>query len=659
VADIYFISPYIEVSIMAKNVAKELGLDMEIIESGLEEAVEIVRPHVEANENVILVSRGATANLIEKAFPNVLLLRVESNEFDIMQGLNQAKHIGKRAGMLTYKPNETDFKKQLNHLTEMLSMEVSYYFYEDSIDFISQIERAKFDRIEILIGGGMRAQKISEKIGIEHISVLPGLSTIQQALTRVSDIIKIRAEEQKTSQLIRTVVDCSHDGIIAINEKKRVVVYNPKAEKLLNLPPTEVMNRSLSELGKYESLLQLFRGPVNQLEEVKEIAGVKVWVNRAPFIAGNDQNGVIVTFREITQIQESEQRIRRELYSKGLMAKYTFSDIIYTSKNMQNLIQKAQKYAHIDSNVLIIGESGTGKELMAQSLHNAHPARKKGPFVAVNCTALADHLLESELFGYEAGAFTGANKNGKPGLFELAHGGTIFLDEIGKVSIELQDKLLRVIQEQEIRRIGGQRNIPIDVRIIAAVNNNIHKQIENGEFRLDLYYRLEILVIKLPPLRERKEDIPDLAKYMVSKYANKYKKQFEYVPGAIFQQLSVYDWPGNLRQLENIIERSIVMSEDPNELQTMLTQILQEEFGRSLSEVPTKQLSTNISFQQDEQIESSPDTLKVPIGTIEDMQRHLVQQLIAKRPYTKTELAQTLGVSRTTLWKLLKDVSNC
>ena len=228
--------------------------------------------------------------------------------------------------------------------------------------------------------------------------------------------------------------------------------------------------------------------------------------------------GALIFIKNVDRIMEEESRIRRDLVEKGLTAKYSFRDILGHSAAIRDNIRMAERYSKVNSNVLIIGETGTGKELFAHSIHQMSK-RSRQPFVALNCAALPESLLESELFGYEAGAFSGAVKGGKMGLFELAHKGTIFLDEIGEIPIALQAKLLRVLQEKEIRRIGSTSVHPIDVRVISATNINIEEKIREGQFRSDLYYRLNLLDIYIPPLRERKEDIQELVDAYLARFA--------------------------------------------------------------------------------------------------------------------------------------------
>ena len=291
---------------------------------------------------------------------------------------------------------------------------------------------------------------------------------------------------------------------------------------------------------------------------------------------------------------------------------------------MRDNVRMARRYSHVDSNVLIMGETGTGKELFAHSIHQ-ESSRSGEPFVALNCAALPENLLESELFGYEPGAFSGASKNGKVGLFELAHRGTIFLDEIGELPISLQAKLLRVLQEKEIRRVGSDRVKPIDVRVISATNINIEKQIEEGQFRSDLYYRINLLDLVIPPLRERKEDVQELVDFYLTQFACEMKRRIPRVSKGAARMLMEYDWPGNVRELRNICEKLIVLSDtaEIGEEELMQLKIF-------------KDYQKRISKKQEKK----------------DNYDEIYEQLQPRRK--KQDIARELGVSRTTLWRMAK-----
>jgi transcriptional regulator with PAS, ATPase and Fis domain len=303
------------------------------------------------------------------------------------------------------------------------------------------------------------------------------------------------------------------------------------------------------------------------LQTKKPVRGVKmrlgpakkeVIVNVAPVIVNGKLKGSVGVVHDVSEIQRLTNELdRARQIIRKLEAKYTFEDIISGSEEMNIAVEQAKLAARTPVTILLRGESGTGKELFAHAIHNASE-RKYNPFIRVNCAAISDSLLESELFGYEEGAFTGAKRGGKKGLFEEAHNGSIFLDEIGELNANTQAKLLRVLQENEIVRVGGTKPIPINVRIIAATHVNLEKGIADGTFREDLYYRLNRMPIYIPPLNRRKSDIPPLCERLIHKINRDYGRNVEGVTARAIQKLLDYDWPGNVRELENILGRAII-----------------------------------------------------------------------------------------------------
>ena len=280
----------------------------------------------------------------------------------------------------------------------------------------------------------------------------------------------------------------------------------------------------------------------NPKDEVVKFKNKYITVNKHTINSFGKEIGFYFCIQEITYIKKLEQNLSKMLRDKGQIARYTFDDIKTNSVNMENTKNLAKKIAKSDYTVLITGESGTGKELFAQSIHNESDRRNQ-PFIAINCAAMPENLLESELFGYEEGAFTGALKGGKKGLFEQAHNGTVFLDEIGDMPMYLQIKLLRVLQENQVMRVGGQSIIDIDVRVIAATNRDLPKMIKEEKFRSDLYYRINVLPIHIPPLRERKDDINMMLKYFIERDISISEK--------VKSIINSYNWPGNIRELRN------------------------------------------------------------------------------------------------------------
>jgi len=328
----------------------------------------------------------------------------------------------------------------------------------------------------------------------------------------------------------------------------------------------------------------------------------------------------------INRLIESQELVKEISYLRKELAKqYQFHDLISKSPKMQKIFEFARTVAKSNSNILILGESGTGKELLARAIHN-ESLRAAGPFVAVSCVALPETLLESELFGHEKGAFTDAVTQ-KKGKFELAHGGTLFLDEIGDISPKLQLNLLRVLQEKEFTRVGGTKPIKVDVRIIAATNRDLKKAVDEGKFRDDLYYRLNVISIQIPPLRERKEDIPLLVHRFIEKFNIELGKRVEKISEEALKTLMKYDWPGNVRELENVIERAMVITKG--------TLIKPEDI--QISAEPSKEV----------RVEGEDKSLRA-------VERAHIQRVLEENDWNIQRSAQILGIDRVTLYKKIK-----
>ncbi|MBN6187850.1 sigma 54-interacting transcriptional regulator [Aneurinibacillus sp. BA2021] len=312
--------------------------------------------------------------------------------------------------------------------------------------------------------------------------------------------------------------------------------------------------------------------------------GRKLWTVAVPVLKEEKIEKIIIVLRDITDVSEYQIQPLPAANKNDAENK----QLIYRSKIMEEVVEQAKRIAEVDSTVLLCGESGVGKEVFAQTIH-AYSPRHAQPFVRVNCGAIPENLMESEFFGYEPGAFTGADRNGKPGLFELAHTGTIFLDEVGELPSSLQVKLLRVLQEREIRRVGGTHTIPIDVRIIAATNKDLRRMVQEKTFREDLYYRLHVIPIHLPPLRKRRADIIPLSLHFLELYNQKYSKEKQLAREAI-GILEHYDWPGNIRELQNVLERLIVITphdfiEDHDVLAALYGDVEKEQTEDDASEI--------------------------------------------------------------------------
>ncbi|MDR1617245.1 MAG: sigma 54-interacting transcriptional regulator, partial [Syntrophomonadaceae bacterium] len=366
-------------------------------------------------------------------------------------------------------------------------------------------------------------------------------------------VLKKLYKELQTSHALKSaIVESVSEGMIAVNAEQEITLINPRACKLLNMN-NNCMGKKINEvllknndsfLNRLKSSTQLYGETLN----IKTSKGEKKFItNFNPILINNTANGEVVTFNEVNQV------INRIV---GARSNITFDDLIGISPIFQEAVSQAKIAAENNSNVLLLGESGVGKDLFAQAIHNAS-MRQNEPFLAINCAAIPRELIASELFGYSEGAFTGAKKGGKPGVFELADQGTVFLDEIGEMPADLQASLLRVLEEKSVFRLGGNEFIPVNVRLISATNKNLPEEIKNGNFRQDIFYRLSVMSIHLPPLRERIEDIPLLAEYLAQNIAKRFGKVINKIDPEVIEKLIQYQWPGNIRELSNFMERAV------------------------------------------------------------------------------------------------------
>ncbi|SFJ53017.1 Transcriptional regulator containing PAS, AAA-type ATPase, and DNA-binding Fis domains [Terrisporobacter glycolicus] len=454
-------------------------------------------------------------------------------------------------------------------------------------------------------------------------------------LGKMADLISNKLKAQnKTEELelekkkLEILLNGMNKAVVSIDTRGNIDKYNVKFRESFNIDDEKL------ESGNIFDLLDFIKKP-STLDFEKYKTGIfyykklgrnlKGIYNISQIVVKNKLKGYVIDFIENKEAIKNYNKINKDY-------KITLDNIVGSSEIMEHTKQKALIAAKSNSTVLITGESGTGKELFARAIHN-HSDRTDYPFVAVNCAAIPDNLLESELFGYEEGAFTGAKKGGKLGKFELAHNGTIFLDEIGDMSLHLQGKLLRVLQERELDKIGGKSNIFIDVRVIAATNKNLEELVRNGQFREDLYYRLKVIPITLPTLRERKSDIPLLIDYMIKEYARKLNKDVIGIEEDASKTLVDYTWPGNVRELQNIIEYSINMSNS-----ALLT----------LDIIPNNIKSTYYDEKSHKEEE---------IRTLEDLEKEEIRKAFNKYKHYKKDkelVAKALGISRATLYRKLE-----
>ena len=447
---------------------------------------------------------------------------------------------------------------------------------------------------------------------------------------------QIISELRHQTQLMKTVFDSMYDGVVVLSLTGDILFVNPSIQKMFGPEPPGASPSTWSEAHGVFYPDKETRVPIHKFLTT-HISQGKAVRDQELFVRNKEQTeGIHVKASAIPLFDENQEVVAclcvvRNLLTAELEMPHSFGDIVAKSQNMQQMFALGQRAAESDITVLISGESGTGKELVARAIHFNSP-RKGGPFVTVNCAAIPETLIESELFGHEQGAFTGATTK-RLGKFEHANQGTIFLDEIGDMKWDLQAKLLRVLQERQIQRVGGTANIPIDIRVLTATNQNLEAAVEAGTFRMDLFYRIAAFPILVPPLRDRREDIPLLANHFLKKIAQSTMKSIEAISADALRLLMQYDFPGNVRELENIIERAVLLE---------TTELLQP------SNLPP-QVSSMSSSQP---IFFHPDSLVIP--QFAEVERQTLAHALKVMDNNITRTAQALKMSRSTLYRKMK-----
>ena len=387
------------------------------------------------------------------------------------------------------------------------------------------------------------------RLGFEELLETPEFEQYQRDVAaNTYSFDRVFARGLRLESQFEILMEILDEGIVGVNERGEVFASNHKLEEITGIPGARALQRPAAEVYPFVPFARCLAERAPQPAQVVSANGVNMNVAVAPVLRGGACIGAFATVQRFSDAENRQNELRSQLLHKGYRAKYTFDDVVGQSLAIRRCITILKKMSLTQLPVLLIGETGTGKELFAHAVHNASP-RANGPFVAINCAAMPENLLESELFGYEEGAFTGARKGGKPGLFEFAHKGTLFLDEVEGMSTALQCKLLRVLQEREIMRVGGNRIVSVDVRIVAATNENLDKMVEEGTFRRDLYYRLNTLPVLIPPLREREGDLL----LLIDHFRKGIGASFTLSP-ELERLLLTHQWRGNIRELRNVVE---------------------------------------------------------------------------------------------------------
>ena len=587
----------------------------------------IVSRHYNAD---VIVSRGGTAAALKARNVLMPVVEIPVTSSDIAFSIRKA--IERHGEMPIGVVGTVNTIRGVHFMKEKFSVPVTP-FTTASVnirDLIDGMERAVANGCRLILAGHNTCHYCEEH-GIPAGLIYSSVESVFLAITEAKRCANVSQTEKENSMIFRGVVDHVFEGIIAVDKDNNIRTFNPAAAHLLHRKTQDVIGQPVSRALPEGRLSAILSGNQPLTNEIVRMGGDNFVLNSAPIVQDGQRLGTLVTFQAAQSITNAENRLRDRLRVSGHVARYHFNDILGDSLAIRMAIRQAQRFARVDSNILLMGETGTGKELFAQSIHN-ESERATGPFVAVNCASIPENLMESELFGYESGAFTGASKTGKAGLFEAAHEGTIFLDEVSEIPVQLQSRLLRVIQEREVRRIGANRVIPINVRIICATNRDLQEMVRKGNFREDLYYRLKVLSIHLPPLRNREGDMALIMQHYISYYAQKFGKGHIQLSPEAVQHISEYSWPGNIREIRNISEQLTVLCEGE--------QITGEDVSTVLHLSHVSQRSFSLQNGAD--------------PTLSGLQKRQIIEVLS-RASSRKEAAEMLGISKTTLWRKCKE----
>jgi propionate catabolism operon transcriptional regulator len=616
---------------------------VDVLDMGFDQAVARIRELAAQRPIDVVVSAGSNGGYLRQHLDTPVVL-VKVGGFDLMQALARAKRLSNRVGLVTFEGMAPD----LSPFGELFELGVVQRSYRTEDEALSCVQDLKQQGISVVVGTGTVADQ-ADAMGLTGV-FLYSMDAVREALNDAVEVARASRIELAKRERLGTILAQLSDGVIAVDQHERIETLNPAMAQLLGITPAQWQGRKLSEVCAELSLQSTLRLGMQELEKIERVKGKALIVNRMPILEQGVLTGAVLSCQDPISIQRVDRHIRTRIKPAAVAARHELGEFLGHSEVVERVRAMAANCARSSATVLLVGESGTGKELIAQGIHLASD-RRELPFVAVNCAAVTETLLESELFGYEDGAFTGARRGGKIGLFEAAHKGTIFLDEVGEMPLSLQARLLRVLQEREVLRVGATEPTPVNVRVIGATHRDLMGLVAQGQFRLDLFYRLNILRLDVPPLRDRQGDIGLIAhalhRQVCERLGMSPSASLDLLE-ALIGQAPQHDWPGNVRERENIIERLMVHAGArpvaPGAmtafLQSTAPELFQRLGGAGAGGVP------------------SPTALPKPPSGLKahqaELERAEILAVLAQCGGDRLAASQRLGISRTTLWRKLR-----
>ena len=609
---------------IGKEIAAEYksAADFIFVNSLLEEALPFLRK-IEGIADIVLAGPSTRRMYVNQISIPVISFRPTFP--DLIRAIQEARTIDDRIALCLSR-DDIDFDLPL--LSQVMKVSLFPSYCDTGKEYEEACLLTSERKLKVVIGGSFTTG-VAERIGLKGILLYKGKDMIRTAVRHAIEICQIQREGIRRISQLTAIVNNFTEGLLLTDEKGLVILGNPLAQQYLQTD--KLQGKKLSQLLGSECCREVLKHGSNVLNVVEK---ENLVANYIPVRSPGGIHGLVCTLKKVDEIQDAEFTVRKKLHDQGFLSKYHLVDIIGESEGIRFCKERALQFAGADGPVFITGESGTGKELFAHCLHALSP-RSQGPFVAINCATLPGELLESELFGYEKGAFTGAHTSGKKGLIELAHKGTLFLDEITALNYGLQAKLLRLLSEQEILKLGSDRIIPVDIRILAATNDDIEACVQERRFREDLYYRLNVFRLHIPPLRERPEDLVPLFLHFMGTFREDILPSMTRKKRVIQNVLMMEPLRGNVREIENIAKRFSLLYQSGKtnkEITTILESCLEKWM------LPTKAQ------------EKKPTDLKTILQQTE--KTFLVD--LAKKYKNKNELSRILNLDRSSLWRKFK-----
>ncbi|MDM0088557.1 MULTISPECIES: propionate catabolism operon regulatory protein PrpR [unclassified Variovorax] len=616
-----------------ERLAPEIAAQAEVsfVGHAFDDAVAAVRAlHARAPIDAV-VAAGASGEWLRQHLDLPVAI-VEVRGFDLMRALASARALSTRVGLVSFDgPSE-----HLAQLDTLFGMGIAQFSYRGPDDAPACVEALRAAGVEAVVAPGLVAD-LAEQAGIASVLMYSD-DAVRQALQDAVHMARLGRAERARHERLGTILGQLQDGVVAVDLRQRIEALNPVMAELLGGSVAALVGRVLGDVEPVLDLGATLRMQEAPAEEVLQIGMRTLVVRRAPIVEGGEVTGALLVCRDPAVIQRADRHLRANQRQRGAPARYRIEAFAGEGAAARRVRELAARCAASDATVLITGESGTGKELVAQGIHTAS-RRATQPFLAVNCAALAESLLESELFGHEEGAFTGARRGGKTGLIEAAHTGTLFLDEIGDMPLALQTRLLRVLQEREVLRLGATAAVPVDLRVIAATHADLAAQVERGLFRRDLYYRLAVLRIETPPLRDRGTDIARLASALMARRAAALgvpDGQAAAGLAALMALAAGYAWPGNVRELENLVERLLACHD------------------LAPAGVPDRARLLEM-FPECSQARPGPVRDGLLKGARRAAELRRVREVLQSVQGDQGQACALLGISRATLWRRLRD----